>query len=300
MVRIAHIINPVKVNESSELYKAQPVTFQSLLTAKTFCSQGAEVLLCSTQYEEDLEIIPPGFTRLSNLNHSVTDHNKKLSGKKLPLIRDVLDKSNEVDAEYILFSNMDIAVMPFFYDAVFDYLDKGHDAIVINRRRLSHKYEGLHQLPAMYADLGHSHPGFDCFIFRKELLRSFILEQICIGIPFVEVTLIHNLFSFAQSPLFVPDKHLTFHIGSEVMPGRDSNYYQHNRSEFFNKIYPRLRPLFRLDKFPYASLPIHKRALKWMLNPSLFTINYLQLENKSLLQKVKMLLDEIRWRILQK
>ena len=40
--------------------------------------------------------------------------------------------------------------------------------------------------------------------------------------------------------------------------------------------------------------------MKWMLNPSLFTRNYLQLEGKNLFQRTKTRLDEIRWRILQR
>lgn len=207
---------------------------------------------------------------------------------------------NEVDSEYCIYTNMDIVLMPYFYDSVLDLIKQGHDAIVINRRRLSGGYNSIEELPQMYADMGRSHPGFDCFVFRKELLAQFILEDICIGIPFVEVALIHNIFSFAQAPLFVPDKHLTFHIGMEVMPTRDSAYYRHNREVFFSSIYPRLKPYFTLSKFPYAALPMYKRAMKWALNPSLFTLNYIRLENKNLLQKGKLFLNELRWRILQK
>ncbi|MES2691491.1 MAG: hypothetical protein V4658_13870 [Bacteroidota bacterium] len=300
MVRIAHIINPVKVNESSDLYKAQPITFQSILNAKAFSAKKEEIILCTTQFEEDKEIIPPAFRQLSNLNRSVTDINGALTKKKLPLIKDVLEKLDEVDAAYYIYTNMDIALMPYFYDSVLGYIDQGHDAMVINRRRLTADYNSMDQLPQMYADMGRSHPGFDCFVFKKELLSRFILEEVCIGIPFVEVTLVHNIFSFARSPLFVPDKHLTFHIGMEVMPARENNYYRHNRSTFFTKIYPHLKPHFDIRKFPYSSLPAHKRAVKWALNPSLFTLNYLGLEKKNLLLKVKSLLNELRWRILQK
>lgn len=300
MVRIAHIINPVKVNESSDLYKAQPITFQSILNARSFSARKEEIILCTTQFEEDKEVIPAAFRQLSNLDRSVTDINEALTKKKLPLVKDVLEKLNEVDAGYYIYTNMDIALMPYFYDSVFDYIDQGHDAIVINRRRLAADYSSIDQLPQMYADMGHSHPGFDCFVFKKELLSQFILEHICIGIPFVEVTLIHNIFSFARSPLFVPGKHLTFHIGMEVMPAREHNYYVHNRNVFFTKIYPRLKPHFDIKKFPYSSLPVHKRAVKWALNPSLFTLNYLRLEKKNLLLKVRSLLNELRWRILQK
>lgn len=301
MTNIAHIINPVKVNESSDLYNSQFITFASIENAKKYCNHRAEITICTTQFEEDKSIIPDSFTVLSNLAYSILDINKKLSGKKLPLIKDILLKTNEVpNTDYIIYSNSDIALMPFFYDFVIEKIKEKHDAIIINRRRIPNKFNSKEQLPQMYAELGKSHPGFDCFIFKKELLSKFILGNICVGIPFLEVTLIHNIIAFAQNPLFVADKHLTFHIGMEVMPKRDNDYYWTNRTEFFENIYPKLKPYFSLKKFPYAYLPFYKRAIKWVLNPSLFTSNYLHLEGKNLAAKFKFLLNEIRWRVLQR
>lgn len=301
MTNIAHIINPVKVNESSDLYNSQFITFASIENAKNYCNCQAEITICTTQFEEDKSIIPNSFSVLSNLAYSILDINKKLSGKKLPLIKDILLKTSEVpNTDYIIYSNSDIALMPFFYDFVIEKIKENHDAIIINRRRITNKFNSKEQLPQMYAELGKSHPGFDCFIFKKELLSKFILGNICVGIPFLEVTLIHNIIAFAQNPLFVADKHLTFHIGMEVMPKRDKDYYWTNRTEFFENIYPKLKPYFSLKKFPYAYLPFYKRAIKWVLNPSLFTSNYLHLEGKNLATKFKFLLNEIRWRILQR
>jgi hypothetical protein len=231
----------------------------------------------------------------------VTDVNRNLIGKKLPLIADILLKLKEVpDSDYYIYTNSDIALMPYFYNVVHQYVLNGHDAIVINRRRLSKKYADTSNLEMMYADIGMSHPGFDCFVIKSDLLDKLVLGNICVGIPFVEVALIHNLFSFAHKPLFLPDKHLTFHIGLDVMPKRNKDYYWHNRKEYFGNIEPVLKPYFSIRKFPYAMLPIYKRALKWILNPGLFTKNYFELEGKNTLEKVKFFLDEIRWKILQK
>jgi hypothetical protein len=155
-------------------------------------------------------------------------------------------------------------------------------------------------LELMYADLGKSHPGFDCFVIKKQLISSLILDNICVGIPFVEVALVHNLFSFATKPLFLPDAHLTFHIGLDVMPERNKDFYWHNRLAYFTKVQPILKPHFNLSKFPYAALAMHKRAIKWVLNPGLFTRNYLELETKSIGKKLKYLINEWRWNFLQK
>ena len=301
MIKLTHIINPVKVTESSDLYKSQPITFASMIRAKSYTENLCQINLCTTNFEEDSTIIPEGFLSLSNLTRSVLDVNPKLSGKKLPLIADIFDKFNEVpDSDYYIYTNADIALMPYFYNVVHQYVIQGYDAIVINRRRISKKYADEICLEMMFADLGKSHPGFDCFVIKKELIRCLILDNICVGIPFVEVALVHYLFSFATKPLFLPDAHLTFHIGLDVMPERNKDFYWHNRIAYFTKIQPILKPHFNLSKFPYASLSLHKRAIKWILNPGLFTRNYLELETKSIGKKLKYLINEWRWRFLQK
>jgi hypothetical protein len=301
LLRIIHLLNPVKVTNHTDLFNYQYITFESLLRAQKQCNTNIAVRLCTTQYEEDKSIIPAEFNVLSNLQRAVSDVNTQLTGKKLPLIADVLNKLPEAgETDYYIYTNMDIAVMPFFYDAVHQYVLKGHDAIVINRRRISNRFKRVEDLPEMYAELGKSHPGFDCFILKKELLNQFIFGDICVGMPFIEAAFVHNICAFASNPLFVMDAHLTFHIGMEVMPARNNSYYWHNRNAFFKTVYPVLKPHFKLSKFPYAALPLHLRALKWVLNPSLFTRNYLQLEVQGVGNKIKYLLNEIRWRILQR
>jgi hypothetical protein len=245
--------------------------------------------------------LPAPFRQLSALQRTVSEVKPGLQGRKLPLIRDILEKAEEVEeAEYLIYSNADIGVMPFFYDFVAAELRKGHDAVVINRRRLRSHYTAIDQLPQMYADTGRSHPGFDCFVFRKDLLEKFILQDICVGVPFIGVSLLYNCMAFAENPVFHLDKHLTFHLGMRVLGFEGNAYYRHNRKTFFSAIYPRLKPMVSIQKTPYAALSLPKRALKWILNPSLFTLGYLELEGKSSMQRLKQRLDEIRWRILQR
>lgn len=269
--------------------------------AKHFSKFNEQISLFSTQFEEDKAIIPDFVNPLSNLSRSVLDLNPKLKNRKLPLIADILAKSSEIKHfDYLIFTNMDIALMPYFYDVVFEKIHAGHDALVINRRRLSKKYSKIEELPLMYADLGKSHPGFDCFVMHKDLLNQFVLDEICVGISFLEVSLVNNVFSFAKNPLYLPDKHLTFHLGMDVLVPRNNAFYQHNRRSYFDNIQPKIKMHFELKKLPYGSLPWPSRMVKWILNPSLFTRNYLELEGKSTWQKIKARLDEIRWKSLQR
>lgn len=295
MAHIAHIINPVKLSEKSELSMVQPITFQSMHIAQNFTK--LNVQLVTTQYEEDQPIIPDYFHQLSNLERSVLDVNPNLEKRKLPLIHDILQKLKEVDADYFIYTNVDIALMPFFYDSVHEWIEKGHDAIIINRRRLMGNYSSVDELPLMYVDLGKSHPGFDCFVFHKDLLDQLILDDICVGISFLEAALIHNLLAFAQNPLYVPDAHLTFHIGMDVLVPRKQNpFYWHNRKTYFEKISPQLQSKYDLKKFPYSNEKLATRALKHAMNPALFTRDYLKMQRKSWKEK----LQEWRWDFLQK
>ena len=299
--RVLHIINPVKVSEQSDLFFAQPITFESLMNAKKFTKFPESITLATTQFEEDKSIIPESFLQLSNLQRSILDLNPHLRGKKLPLIIDILNKTKEFEAcDFIVYSNMDIGVLPQFYDVLYRYITQGFDAVVINRRRVSSKFKKLEDLPLIYSELGDSHPGFDCFVFKKELLDQFVFEEICIGIPFLEVSFIHNLFSFAKKPLFVPDIHLTFHLGMEVMPPVNKDFYWHNRKQFFDKINPVLKSKYDIKKFPYSNLSFPKRAFKWLLNPGIFTRTYLELEGKNFWYRLKFRLNEVRWKMLQK
>lgn len=271
------------------------------MAARDEAQAQCKVDLLTTQYAEDIEVIPNGFEILKNLERSVLDQNSKLSGRKLPLIKDIVKRLHgNTTAPYLIYTNMDIGLMPYFYAYVTQKISEGHDALIINRRRLSYEYDSDVDLSVLYADLGNSHPGFDCFVFKRELVEQFQFGDICIGAPFIGVSFAHNIFSFAKKPLYVPDAHLTFHIGSEVLSDRKNDFYKHNREQYFKHVKPKLQAHFDLEKFPYQELPGYKRGIKWMLNPSLSTLDYLNLSGKSFFQKCKTRLDEIRWRILQR
>lgn len=301
-MKFAHIINPVKVTPASDLYLAQPVTFESIRIAREFAAGTADVELYTICYPEDREIIPAYFKQLPNLTRSVLDIGSFSTARKYPLLADVLNAAYQAsNAGYLIFTNMDISVMPQFYATAAGIINKeGCDALLINRRGLTTKYSSVDELPLMYAEFGKPHPGFDCFIFKRELLNQLILENICVGVSFSEVALVHNLIAFAEKLKLVDDLHLTFHLGSEVMPPLNPEYYTHNRSEYEQKIYPKIKSRLDIRKFPYASLPLHKRLLKWALNPVFRTHQVAEMEGKSLGRKLKHQLDSLRFSLMEK
>jgi hypothetical protein len=300
-MKLAHIINPVKAPAGSELSVIQPITFESIRVAHGFAKGRADVDLYTISYPEDHEIIPSFFTQIPDLQRSILDIGKFTRPRKYPIMMDVFDAlAKASSAEYFIFTNMDITLMPQFYVVVDEILKGGYDALLINRRGISTKYKQVSELPMMYSEFGVPHPGFDCFIFKRELLDKLVLEDICVGVSFSEVALVHNLIAFAQKLKLVDDLHLTFHIGTEVMPPLDPEYYGHNRRVYETKIYPRLKPHFSIEKFPYSELPFYKRIIKWMLNPSFRTHQVIELEGKSLKRRLKYRLDAVRFRWLDK
>jgi hypothetical protein len=299
-VKLAHIINPVKVPPTSDLYTAQPITFASMQQAKAFASKQVTVELFTTQYAEDHDLIPDFFTRTPDLERSVLDVAPFDQPRKLPLLADVLERLyNATDAEYLVYTNVDIALMPFFYDAVADLIAQGHDAFAINRRRVSVTYTKVEQLPLLLADIGRPHPGFDCFVFHRSMYPKFKLGNICLGIPFIEATMVYNLVAAAANFRLFGDKHLTVHIGLEVMPARNKQYYWHNRKQF-NQLLKEIKPLLIPSNLPYAERPLLQRIFSWGLNPGIFIALNMEIEAQGLWNRFRFRMNELRFRLLQR
>lgn len=227
MKKIAHIINPVVVNNSSDLYIAQPVTFETIRIARRNAYDIVNIELFTAQYPEDHKIIPEYFTPTPDLKRSVLDIKNFHKKRKLPLIKDILDRLYEAtDADYLIYTNVDIALMPHFYLAVNTIIDAGYDAFVINRRTISNIYKHISELPLMYSEIGKPHPGWDCFIFRRDIYPKFKLGNVCIGATKVGLILLCNLLAFANRFKEFKNKHLTFHIGEEcVWQKKENNEY---------------------------------------------------------------------------
>lgn len=279
----------------------QPFVFESMKVAHENCKYRNQITLATTQFEEDKKIIPAFFKILPNLERSVVDVKDFPLKRKLPLIKDILQQAyNFSDSEYIIYTNTDIVLMPFFYDMVFEYLAAGYDAFAINRRRISKQFFKSKNLNAIYAEVGKSHPGFDCFIFKRSLIPKMTFANICVGVPFLEASILYNLVAYSNKFKLFYDKHLTIHIGMEVMPKRNADYYWHNRNEFFKKVLPVLKPNLKSVNLPYSELPFFRRMLNYMLNPAVFTLISTELEAANIFDKMRLLKDEIRFSILQK
>ena len=235
MHTIAHIINLFQPSETSDLKLAQEVTIASMIRAKKESKNPSAIQLFSAQNEEDGKVVPAEFTATKNLTRDVSNLTVFEGKMRLPILKDILDRVYaESEAEYIIYSNVDIGVQPHFYDEVNHFIQQGYDAFMINRRRISENYNSVEQLGEMLSEQGKKHPGFDCFVFKRELYPKFSLADVCIGVPFVEITLSQNLFCFAEKPKVFADERLTFHIGMEIFKARaPKEYFRYNQVQFW-------------------------------------------------------------------
>ncbi len=218
MVRLAHIINPVQVPETSDLYVAQPVTFQSVILARNFArQQGVDVQCFTAQYGRDRALVPAEFIPTPDLTRSVLDVGTFQVARPLPLVGDILARLYEAapDADYLIYSNVDIALQPHFYCAIAALIDQGYDAFVINRRTISTTHRDPAALWLMAAEMGKTHPGHDCFIFARSHYPHYQLGHLCIGASLIGMGLLINLISQGQRFQEFRDLHLTFHLGDD-------------------------------------------------------------------------------------
>jgi hypothetical protein len=234
-IKIGHIIHPVIVPPSSDLMIAQPITFATMDAAKKFAQNRASVELYAVQYCDEARIpLPRSFIRTCDLTRSVSDVASFRKKRKLALIKDILDILFESSsADYLMYTNVDIALQPYFYQVTADIIREGYDAFIINRRTIPGHYKNLDDIPLMYAETGEAHPGWDCFVFKRDLYPRFMLSQTCIGTDWIGRAMITNMVPLAKRFKVFKDLHMTFHIGDERVWGSDefSDYAAHNKEE---------------------------------------------------------------------
>lgn len=234
MRKIAHIIHPIVTDTSSDLCVAQPITFETMRAAREFAAGQVQVVHLYTKYADETPTIPEGFQKTPDLERSVWDVATFQHKRKLALIKDILDRLYEAtDAEYLIYTNVDIGLMPHFYTAVDRLIDQGYDALIINRRTISKVFWQLEDISLMAAQIGEQHRGHDCFIFRRDAYASYHLGDTCIGTSRVGAALAVNLIYNATRFEEFRDLHLTFHLGNDKAwkSDRFADYYLHNENE---------------------------------------------------------------------
>ncbi len=262
-MKISHIVNPVQVSPRSDLYVAQPVTFRAMRASKQHCHDDLDIELQAVCYEEDAALVPEYFQSGPLLERSVMDVGDFRKRRKLPLIHDILKSAVErSDADYLIYTNVDISPMPFFYSAIGDALQE-YDALVINRRTIEKCPTGDRPLAFYYQQVGQSHPGFDCFVFKREHYRQYQLFDACIGANWIGRMLICNLLAYANHPAILTDAHLTFHLGDDRSwkTAENIDFDRHNEAQV-GKLMLALHQAGRIDRHQLVTRTYREFYLK--------------------------------------
>jgi hypothetical protein len=229
--RFLHIVNPFSVAAGSEGDKIQQLTFRTMELAQAQMPPDS-VRTVAVMYPEEDVSIPASFISLKTLQRSAQDVGNFKVKRPLPLLFDILacGLAAAEDRDYVVFTNVDICLMPHFYVSLQRILDLGFESIIVNRRTIAKYGFDPQLLPLMYADYGQSHSGFDCFVFPRRLFDGFVRSDVCVGAPHVMRALMFNLVALTRSLLILRDAHMTFHLGDdktwqspEFMDYRDHN-----------------------------------------------------------------------------
>ena len=222
-MKIHHLIPVVDDEASASLKAAQAVTVASVLRAVAFSEANeVTVTLVGTLSPEVSRSLSPSFSVSQNRKPS----SRELIGKgpALPQIADIFSNALPADPhELIVYSQPDIAVQPYFYDAVAALYSHTGSSGSIPRRTLPIDSLTASEMSLLYAEIGAPHPGHDCFFFPKRLLPELEMGALFVGSPATDRVLTLNLRLLAEGFHIHRDKALTFHFGDEREWSKDSS-----------------------------------------------------------------------------
>ena len=233
-MKIAHIIHPFVVSKESDLYQAQPITFQSMQNARQYAEGKVNIELYASKYSDEETLIPDDydFQHTRDLDRHIALLKKFRTKRKLTILKDILERLYEAtDADYLIYTNADIALVPHFYISIQYLIDQGYDAFAISRRTVP---DTITDSNLLYTVAGTFHEGADCFVFKRELYPLMPLNNICIGTKWIDDALLTILSCHAQNFAWFRDMHLTFHHGDNRIWKNHPEYQNHNRDELAN------------------------------------------------------------------
>jgi hypothetical protein len=229
-----HLCNPFRSAAGAAGDRLQELTFATMHDACRFARQAEgeqRVDFLAVAYPDDESFARRFFPEVAFLGRSVLDVATFAKDRRLPVLFDLLEAGRCRPADFVVFTNTDICLMPAFYRAVGRLLDWGFDGLVINRRTIAEYALDPALAPVMAADYGAAHEGYDCFVFPWRMLERFQPTNACVGAGGVMRSLIYNLVAECTRLLFLTDVHLTYHIGHDRPWTHFPDYIDHNWRE---------------------------------------------------------------------
>lgn len=278
MVLFTHIINPYSTQQGSKEASVISLTYQGLRYAvKHARDVGVSVEVLGVCYEADAGSVRPPAKKAVKLTRTISDVEDVESKRALPLLEDVLDAGIvSGTGEYLVLSNMDIILQPYFYE-ILKKVVRVWPAATISRRTLDCDIDSVGTIEECYAEPGRPHEGFDAFVFPKAWVEKFDLDHICYGAATFDKVLIANMDAISGfRTQWFNRQFLTMHIGDDKAWRKDA-YTHYNRykaqaiygrlierygyppaSSAFRYVYDRSRKIWKKKRL---------RRLSWTLDP---------------------------------
>ena len=232
-----HIINPFPCPENSEHGIASKITYESLrIAAEEARKRGIQIEVNAVVLPGDEIAIKPPAKLAGNINRTVQDIQSMSPPRPFPLIADILRTGAESsECDYLIFTNMDIAVQPDFYLQLHEIVAKRFEPgtpFTVYRRNIPSHYNSIDQLPEMYLQPGETAYGYDCFVFPRSYVSQLDLGSCCIGAAHFDYLLFIALDAVSGfRTQRIIDLPLTFHIGNGIAWSSQIDYIEHNLAE---------------------------------------------------------------------
>jgi hypothetical protein len=223
-VRFRHIVHVYRDKATPENTQVQSITFDTIRQAHRFAEPDIATSAVMVAFAEDMDLIPPDMVSAPALIRQVGQIARFLAPRPLPLLFDVIRNGMAANAwrqppddaiDYVVYTNSDIHLQPFFYRALAALIRQGYDAISVNRRTIDVPPGSRAFSPLFMAEPGRDHVGFDCFAFPAAMLDRFAMNDACCGAGEVMRSLLFNLVAEAGRFLMLTHPQMTFHLGDD-------------------------------------------------------------------------------------
>jgi hypothetical protein len=216
--RFVHLLNVYAKKGRKTLDQEQTQVLESLREAQqVYARQGGQVSFVAACEESERQLVPAEFAVKTCIRRRANELPEFRSLPPLPFLFDVLAAARAETTkphEFVVYTNFDIVVQPFFFQFLDYFIGRGFDALIVTRRTVD---AVSLEAPLFIAqsDVGKPHPGMDCFVFPREWLESFTTNTAITGAGLVMRSLLYNLVAKAQRLLFLCSAHLTLHYGDD-------------------------------------------------------------------------------------
>jgi hypothetical protein len=257
-VKVSHLINTVGDSARADLREAQRITLESIDQARQVTGSQVEVEVRAARFPD--EPLPADWlVDAVKLTRSVIDVVPFPCDRRLPLLADILTGVPS-DSDLVVFTNIDIAVQPHFYELVADLHGRGYDAFTINRRTVMPRNGSSDSLAWFTTQPGAAHWGTDCFVFVPSIAPQIDVGQVCLGVGAMAKALLFNLRLLVHRFRVFADLHATFHVGDDRVwrSAPFTDLTRHNDLEVCAVV---RRLIERFDSHTVTQLPTVRRFL---------------------------------------